>query len=284
MKMSLVMLSNGYLTVQISTLGAELQSIIDKSGLERLWQGDPDFWSGRAPILFPFAGALKDGYFIYGGRQYFLPQHGFARRSEFRLTEQTAFSASFVLDAPNENYPFDYALKVTYALKNDAIRITHEVSNRGAGDMYYALGCHEAYALNSPLHTYRLVFDQKETLIHQCLTGAQLNGDTEPITENSTDLPLRSGLFHNDSLVFQNLNSRGVFLECLNRPERVRVDFDGFDTLLIWKKPHAPFLCIEPWLNPPENVNSDHRLVHKPGIIRLTPGKSNSHEHCITLL
>ena len=38
---SIVTLKNEELTVKISTLGAEIQSIEDKNGVERLWQGDP---------------------------------------------------------------------------------------------------------------------------------------------------------------------------------------------------------------------------------------------------
>ena len=53
---SIVTLKNEELTVKISTLGAEIQSIEDKNGVERLWQGDPAIWKGRAPILFPVAG------------------------------------------------------------------------------------------------------------------------------------------------------------------------------------------------------------------------------------
>ena len=61
--MSIVTLKNEELTVKISTLGAEIQSIEDKNRVERLWQGDPAIWKGRAPILFPVAGGFKDdGY------------------------------------------------------------------------------------------------------------------------------------------------------------------------------------------------------------------------------
>ena len=45
-------LKNEYLTVQFKTLGGQLTSIKDKDGLEYLWQADPEYWNGQAPIFF----------------------------------------------------------------------------------------------------------------------------------------------------------------------------------------------------------------------------------------
>ena len=91
-----VTIKSEYLTVVISTMGAELQSVkYDEK--ERLWQGDPAFWSGRAPILFPVCGSLRDKKYVYGGKEYSLPQHGFARRSEFNTESVSENKATFSL-------------------------------------------------------------------------------------------------------------------------------------------------------------------------------------------
>ena len=68
--MSLVTLQNGILEVTISSKGAELQSIRDTNGVERLWQGDPAFWTGRAPILFPVAGGFREDAYELDGKRY----------------------------------------------------------------------------------------------------------------------------------------------------------------------------------------------------------------------
>ena len=49
--MSLVRIGNRQLTVALETLGAELFSLRTPDGAEWLWQGDPKYWEGRAPIL-----------------------------------------------------------------------------------------------------------------------------------------------------------------------------------------------------------------------------------------
>ena len=56
-------LSNECLKVTIDSLGAEIQSI-NKGGRELIWEGDPKFWTGHSPVLFPICGGLKDNKFF----------------------------------------------------------------------------------------------------------------------------------------------------------------------------------------------------------------------------
>ena len=79
-----IKLSNGILEATVSTRGAELIDL-KKEGRAVLWEGDPAVWGFHAPILFPICGGLKGGAFIYCGKEYALPKHGFARRAEFEL-------------------------------------------------------------------------------------------------------------------------------------------------------------------------------------------------------
>ena len=54
-------LKNEKLTVEISSHGAELQSIRNAEGREYLWQGDEKYWPRRSPLLFPIVcGLWKD--------------------------------------------------------------------------------------------------------------------------------------------------------------------------------------------------------------------------------
>ena len=46
-------LKNKELTVIFESKGATLHSIKDNDGVEYLWEGDPEYWSGQAPVLFP---------------------------------------------------------------------------------------------------------------------------------------------------------------------------------------------------------------------------------------
>ena len=59
-------LDNGTLSVRVSSLGGELQSV-KKDGKEYLWQGDPAYWDGKAPNLFPYIARLtKETCTVHG--------------------------------------------------------------------------------------------------------------------------------------------------------------------------------------------------------------------------
>ena len=66
--MQLITIKSDLITVTISSKGAEIQSILDKNGIERMYDGDPRFWANRAPILFPVAGGLKDDGYEWQGK------------------------------------------------------------------------------------------------------------------------------------------------------------------------------------------------------------------------
>ena len=67
---------------EIAFLGAQLESLQSPDGREYLWQRDPKWWSGCAPVLFPMVGALRQGRTVIEGRIYEMPQHGLARREQ----------------------------------------------------------------------------------------------------------------------------------------------------------------------------------------------------------
>ena len=93
-----ILISNEELTVAVSPLGAEMRSVTDARGAERLWNGDPAYWKGRAPVLFPYAGGLIGDSLVHEGRTYEgCPKHGFARFCEFSLGTVKKDEASFTL-------------------------------------------------------------------------------------------------------------------------------------------------------------------------------------------
>ena len=92
---------------EIAFLGAQLESLQSPDGREYLWQRDPKWWSGCAPVLFPMMGALRQGRTVIEGRIYEMPQHGLARRREFSLLSQAEDEAVFSLradDATRQQY------------------------------------------------------------------------------------------------------------------------------------------------------------------------------------
>ena len=93
----LVKLKNDKITMVISTLGAEPQSLVFE-GREYLWNGNKEYWFRRAPLLFPMIGPTKDDKIGFEGKEYSMPNNGFARDMEFTLVGQSESEAVFVLE------------------------------------------------------------------------------------------------------------------------------------------------------------------------------------------
>lgn len=276
-------LTNGLLTVTTCALGAELTSVLDENGVERIWSGPQ--WASHAPILFPIAGALREDTYYVDGKAHKLGKHGFARPSAFLLESRTEDEITYLLTpatAVEADYPFDYEFRVRYALRGHAIVVDYEVTNVGAGEMFYSVGAHEGYACPEGISQYELVFDRPETLRANLLDGSLIRHESVTVLENGTVFPLRDEDYANDALVFLDVASRGVTLRSKLHARTVRVDFAGFDVLLLWMKPGAGFICIEPWCNAPDYVDSDQDFSKKPGVIRLAPGERRVKTHALT--
>ncbi|NLZ37688.1 MAG: aldose 1-epimerase family protein [Clostridiales bacterium] len=281
----MVAIKNDSLTVEISEVGAELQSIKDSSGREWLWQGDPQFWTGRAPICFPICGGLKEDRFIYKGKSYTLSKHGFARKSIFEVVKINEDSAVFELKS-NENtkemYPFDFVFRAKYKLKDNSLEVTYSVKNTGEDIMFFSVGAHEAYATPEGIENYKVVFDLPETLRAYILDGNLLEHNYVTLLENKTEFPLLDRYFAVDALVFKHLNSHGVTLINKSGDRKINVKFDGFDYFLLWHKHGAPYICLEPWAGIQDPVDSDFILEHKEGINYAVPGETFKRTHLIT--
>lgn len=283
--MDLVILQNDSLRVEISPAGAEIQRIVDAQGVDRLWDGDPAFWSGRAPVLFPVAGAMKDLTYFLRGRAYTMERHGFARGRTFDVEASDALSATFRISGEHgqeESLPFAFAFRVRYTLQGASIRVDYSAENLDTETFYYGVGAHEAYACPEGIEAYEIVFDEPESLRRGVLAGGLLTRETEAVPLAGRALVLHGGLFDNDTLVFSNLNSHGVTLRSTQHDRTVHVDFDGFDNLLIWTVRGAGYICIEPWSNLPDYIDTDQDITKKPGMIKLVPGETRTLTHTIT--
>lgn len=279
--MSLVTIRSRELTVVISTLGAELQSIKDANGVERLWQGDPAYWTGRAPVLFPIAGGLREDRYLLDGQSYPMPKHGYVRKLEWTLERAESDVATFLMTEKHEGFPFDYEYRITFAVEGDRLEVEHTVRNTGDRVFWYGMGGHEAYAAPEGIEEYELVFDQPETFDDYVLDGNLIKREPMRMAENTAVFPLKTEYFAVDALVFRTLKSRGVTLRSKAHGRTIRVEYPRHDVLMLWTKPGAGYICIEPWVNAPDFVDSDLRIEHKPGCIRVAPGEAETRTHAI---
>lgn len=273
----MITLSGHSLEAQISPFGAELVRLRDETGHDLLWDGDPAFWTGRSPLLFPIVGRLKDDRTFIDNSEYSLKQHGFARTSSFDIVEANQESCCLRLGSnPStlEQYPFDFELTVTYRVEGPALKIEAKVWNTGRRVMPVSFGFHPAFRWPLPYGGYReeheIRFDRSETEQLPSLVDGLLAPTARPSPVADRRLSLRDELFAEGALVFRRVESRRVEYGVLGR-RSITVSFPDMPNLGIWTKPGAGFVCIEPWQGYASPVEFGGELAEKPGIVLIAP-------------
>lgn len=256
-----------------------MQSLRTNDGRDLLWDGDPAFWTGRAPILFPVVGLLNGGQYHYDGSTYTMPKHGFARGSEFAVTEQSDAAVTMRLaasDATRAAYPFDFTLDLTFCLDGAILQISAVIANHGGMPMPASFGFHPALRWPLPFGAertaHRIAFDNDEPeAVRRIGPDGLLLPQSEPSPVTGRELALRDDLFNADALIFDAVRSRSVNYGAPRGPQ-LRVTFGDFPALGVWTKPGANFICIEPWQGLPDPTAFAGDIRDKPAIMLIAPG------------
>lgn len=276
-------LKKGGLRAEARTLGGELVSLRDGDGLEYIWEGDPAFWSGRNPILFPIVGSLRDGKVDINGNTFEMSRHGFARGMEFTPVER---GEDFITLELRENeqtlrrYPFPFSLRVTHRLLEDGFSTAVTVRNTGSAPMPFCVGGHTAVRIpdGDRFEDYELVFDVPERADSHLLTpeGLIRHDGRKPMLDGSR-IALDYALFAElDTIIFSMLRSGSVSLVHRETGREVRLDFHEFPMVAFWTRPGAPFLCLEPWQGCAAWDNESGRFEDKPFCAVLQPGSEKT--------
>jgi len=288
-------LRRGGLSAAVESRGGELVSFCDGSRTEYIWSGDPAFWPGRNPLLFPIVGNLKNGTVTFGSGSYQMSRHGFARDNEFTVLEHTADKAVLELrenDDTLSRYPYPFSLQVTHRLIENGFCTSFRVENTGHQPMPFCIGAHTGFCC--PLHggecfeDYRIVFDKPEVAALTLLTPEGLISHCleEPFLKGQDSFALDRALFDRvDTIILKGLRSSGVSLLHKDTGRGLRMEFGGFPMLAFWTKSgvKAPFICIEPWHGCAALDNESGIFEEKPGCIVLQPTESRELKYTVTL-
>ncbi len=283
---SSVQISSPALRAEISPLGAELVRLQDSTGADLLWDGDPAFWTGRSPLLFPMVGRARGDRITVAGRTYDLGQHGFARTSTFTAVRSDAASCTWRLeasDATRARYPFEFRLDVTYRIDGATLHMEAEVTNTGDTTLPASFGFHPALRwplpYGKPRAAHEIVFEKNEPAPIRRPVDGLLSAAQFPTPVRDRRLPLSDALFEAGALIFDTLASRSVVYG-----EAIRVDFPRMPHLGIWTKPGAGYVCIEPWQGYASPEGFDGDFADKPGMIGVAPGATGTFAMSIGLI
>ena len=268
-----ISIRNKSMCVTATEAGAELLRVT-AFGKERLWQNETGGWAGHAPNLFPYCGNCE---MKLGGVSYGHGFHGFVSRKCFSCVAATDTSMTFRLTDDTETqkaYPFRFTLDILYSLPaDDLLEIRWEITNESDRPMPFACGGHESFALPGAVDGFQIVFPQEERLLfHIHDADGRISGETDDRGFGSV-LPLSSAdLVGGNTLILKGLRSHSVILADKrdNRP-LAETAFPDFPNLLLWHPDGANMICIEPWMNLPDDACGCPDFAKKPGVRILSP-------------
>ena len=278
-------LENNCLKVIVTTRGAQVKSVVQKSdGVEHIWCGNPEVWGLHAPILFPYAGRLKDmAMEVKGKRIENCPAHGFDRNIEHR---PVSAGDHFVIMELTENketlalWPYRFRLTSTFTLDGDTLHHTLTVENPGDEDISFGIGFHPAFAIpfddSHQATDYVLRFENTESPLCLDISNGGLIGDKfYYLGKNIQEVPVNEKLFASGGHFMTGLTSRTMGLYEKDTGRGVVVSIGKFPYVVLWSKEGMTprFVCLEPWNSTPSPFYGTSKWEEKPAAAVLNPGQ-----------
>lgn len=272
------------LKIQTKKSGAELISI-QYNGKEMLFQGakvlDSNgniYWKRQAPILFPIVGQLKNSQTQIEDKIYEMSQHGFARDMDFEEISKTENKHHYMLkynEGTLKKYPYKFELHVIYEIIGDTLTVTYKVKNIDDKTICFGLGGHPAFNCDYSNGEYEIVFSENEDkIVFLKLKNGLIDTEKAQNILQDNKICLKKDTFDNDAVIMKNLKSNKVVLQNHETNQKIlEFDFTGFPYLALWSKKGAPFVCIEPWQNTADRIDSTQIYKDKENIIELLKDK-----------
>ena len=219
-------LKNDFLSVAVSSLGAEIQSV-NCCGKEYMWDG----------------------------KEYFMEKHGFISDLNFKAVSVSDTELTLVA-VENEKtlsaYPFKFEFTAKYTLNGKTLTSEYARKNTSDEVMPYMLGLHPAFALHgdSPKETFCLDFGETFTATQYRLAAPFINqtGFDRPIPDGK--LYITDEIYNKGTIVLGKTKSSIDFVSPNGKVFNMKWS-DNFANLCVWKwtDDKARFVCIEPWTN-----------------------------------
>ena len=332
----MITLSTPQLTLGVSSHGAEPRSLRDAHGRELLWQaGDP--WDRSACLLFPAICRHTDDVIRAEDAtgttgSWPMPKHGLARDLGFTVIEHDETRAVLELVSSPTTlaaYPWDFTLRVEYALEDATATLRFTVTNtttddHGAGTtMPYALGWHPAFAWplpgaagdsatagpedeslpssatvtapptaqdpiaqDAPVHMVEFESPTPQVFhrLSDDLLLPQPHSTVDELGAAGSLVPLRRSHFDENAVLFPDVADTAIVYRRLDGDgPRIRIAWEGFDTLTLWSAPGGDFVCLEPWAGRPQETGSTTPDAQRADLRHLEVGASRTHVCRVTV-
>jgi galactose mutarotase-like enzyme len=284
-------LENERLYIEVEERGSQLVRIFDKkNNREVLWNADPAFWPKHSPLLFPMIGASYNKKYRVNGKEYDMPNHGFAWTSDFTFVKEGEELAAELVstEESKEKYPYDFKVTVGHKLDGNKIIVSWKVENTGAEEMLYSIGAHPAFMMPEGKKTsdMYLAFPGKGNLPFYRIAGSgcALKDDVKTLALDADScVKITEDFWNEDVYIFDHQELNQVALYHEDKTPYVIIHSESFPYFGVWTKPNASFVCLEPWQGRCDRDGYTGELKDKDGIRKLAAGASEEFSYIIEI-
>jgi len=252
------------------------------------WEANPVPSRSGFPILFPFPNRIRDGRFVFKGREYQLPKndstskngiHGMAPRRPWEIVSTSVaddhavitgrFSLSPMLMGPEWNWPGQGTLTIRYELTRTTLHMSIVVENTGHDDLPFGLGFHPYFrhpdAVDGSINNVTLIAPiQTLWETHDGLpTGRKVPAPSE--LQFGADAPIGTRTADTLYADVRPTNDRETFFGELSVPNASRkltmTTSTNFRDLVLFTPVHRQAVCIEPYTCATDAVHLEEQGV-----------------------
>lgn len=284
-------LENEFCELTLKEKGGEIASLIDKTtGIQYMYQGDTDYWSGSNPTLFPLVGNVYNKEYTIHGKTYQMKNHGLIRYATLHPIQGGVDEVVLALDSDETTraqYPFDFHYEIHYQLEGKTLKIRYVITNTGTEVMPFSFGLHPGFRCplceGETFADYTVRFSNPEQLTQIVMDPR----GKRPYTCKRVDLeaiPCDYALIEQyGTLIYKGMKSAFVTLEGKRR-HGVRLSIVGYPLFAVWTaKKGAPFICLEPWYGHGDFSPVQEDFYHREGTQLLSPHKQFTSAYTIEI-
>lgn len=235
-----------------------------------------EMWAGN-PLLFPLVSHNRVGTstntYAWAGREFAMPQHGFARRVPWNVVEQSQDAVKMEITdtlGTRANYPFQFRHRFTYRLEAGRLHWRQVVENTGEEPMPFSTGVHPYFAVPlRPQGRREECYVEIPACRQLKVVGEFDRFEPEPFAAQrwSVAQDVAGTMFLSD------LARRELALVDPSSRLRVVLNWEAASQhqfAALWSRTtDAPFYCLEPWTALPNSF-----LRREGELIVLPPGQS----------
>jgi len=244
---------------------------------KNFWQSNDNDLLGGFPFIFPICARIERnniaGNYLYDGKIYNLPIHGFAPYMPWEVEQKSSDSLVLSLyDTPKTlaQYPFNFQVELQYRVTDKTLICEQYYMNRGEKPMPYYAGFHPYFLTPEFNRGKEKVFfnyhPKRRFRYNEKLTDIIGEQDLFNLPASINDPSINEQLVELESNKIVELIYPDGFK--INMEVKGQNDLEMFNYVQLYTIPDKPFVCLEPWMSFPNAMNT------VAGVRWLQPGQS----------